>query len=259
MYDYYLGGKDNFEVDRAAAQEVLNAAPGVAKVARANRHFLHIATEHLARERGLDQFLDLGTGIPTQPNTHEIAQYYQPSARVLYVDHDPIVQTYAQALMISAPHGRVDYIEADLRSPEGILNHPHLTGESPVLDLERPVVVLMVAVLHFVLDSERPADIIRALLKPLPSDSCLVLSHVTEDFAEELSAAAGVYKKRRLPVRLRSGDEIRGLLDGQELELLEPGMQPVNRWWPGRPAGLAPIPLYTDAEASCYGLVARKP
>lgn len=259
MYDYYLGGKDHFTVDAKAAEEVLATAPNVRQVARANRHFLHLAVEYLALDRGVDQFLDIGTGIPTQPNTHQIVQYHRPEARVLYTDHDPVVLNNAQVLMTSTPTGRVDYIEADLRRPRDILQHPCLAGPSPVFDLDRPVAVCLVAILHFVQDHDRPADLIRTLMEPLASGSFLVLSHVTEDFDDDLAAAAEVYRSRRMSVRLRSAAEIQEVLEDQDLELVEPGMQPVNRWWPRRPAHLAPIPPWTDAEASCYGLIARKP
>ena len=259
MYDYYLGGKDHFEADRIAAEEVLRTAPNSAKFARANRYFLQMVVEYLAREQGVDQFLDIGTGIPTRPNTHQVAQYHRPHARVLYTDNDPIVMTYAEALMTSTREGRVDYIEADLRRPQDILGHPCLAGPEPVFDLGRPVAVCAVAIFHFVTDEHRPGELLRTIMEPMPSGSFLVLSHTTEDFDDAMKEAAEVYRRRKLPVRLRSGAEVAEIVSEAGLELLEPGVRPLNRWWPGRPARLAPIPLYSDAEASCYGLLARKP
>ena len=259
MYDYYLGGKDHFEADRKAAEEVLRTAPNSANFARANRYFLQMVVEYLAREQGIDQFLDIGTGIPTAPNTHQIAQLEHPHARVLYTDNDPIVMTYAEALMTSAPEGRVDYIEADLRRPEDILGHACLSGPEPVFDLDRPVGVCTVAIFHFVTDEHHPSDLLRRLMEPLPSGSYLALSHTTEDFDEAMKEAAEVYRRRGVPCQLRSAEEIDQIVSDAGLEILDPGVRPLNRWWPGRPAKLTPIPLFTDAQASCYGLLARKP
>ena len=258
MYDYYLGGKDHFEADRQAASETMRLWPNVASGARANRHFLHVAVEHLAREQGIDQFIDIGTGIPTEPNTHQIAQYHQPQARVLYTDNDPIVMTYAQALLTSSPQGRVDYIEADLRKPQHILNHPCLAGSEPVLDLSRPVALFVVAIFHFITDEDGPSELLRTLLEPLAPGSHLVLSHASGDYDEDVEKAADFYRSRNLPARTRSREEVEELVTGAGVELVEPGVQPLHRWWPGRPARLAPAAVSTDAQCPGYGVMARK-
>ncbi|MHA4815897.1 SAM-dependent methyltransferase [Streptomyces aculeolatus] len=258
MYDYYLGGKDHYEPDRETAERVVGVWPSVGKFARANRHFMHLAVERLAAV-GVDQFLDVGTGIPTSPNVHEIAQAVRPGARILYTDHDPVVLAHARALMNSTEQGRIDYIQGDLRSPGTILGHPCMAGPDPALDLARPVAVTLVAIMHFITPEDDPRRIVGALMDALPSGSHLVLSHITAEFAPaEVDAAARLYHQQGLPAQARDGRELSELVDALGLELLPPGILPVNRWTPDT-SDEPPTPLYTDAEASCLGLVARKP
>ncbi len=258
MYDYYLGGKDHYAPDRETAERVVAVWPGVGKFARANRHFMHLAVERLATA-GVDQFLDIGTGIPTSPNVHEIAQAARPEARILYTDHDPVVLAHARALMNSTAEGRIDYIQGDLRRPGTILGHPCMTGPEPVLDLGRPVAVNLVAIMHFITPEDDPRRIIAALMDPLPAGSHLVLSHITAEFAPaEVAAAAQLYRNQGLPAHARGARELADLVEALGLELLPPGIVPVNRWSPDVSADPPPAPLYTDAEASCLGLIARK-
>jgi hypothetical protein len=201
MYDYYLGGKDHYAPDRQTAEQVVGVWPSVRKAARANRHFMHLAVERLAT-LGVHQYLDIGTGIPTSPNVHEIAQAVLPEARILYADHDPVVLAHARALINSTAEGRIDYIQADLRRPEGILGHPCMTGPEPALDLGRPVAVNLLAIMHFITAEDGPNRIISALMDPLPSGSHLVLSLVTAEFAPaEVEAAAQLYRSLACPRR----------------------------------------------------------
>lgn len=257
MYDYYLGGKDHYAPDRQTAEKVVGAWPGVRKAARANRRFMHLAVERLAT-LGVHQFLDIGTGIPTSPNVHQIAQAVLPEARILYTDHDPVVLAHARALMNSTAEGRIDYIQGDLRRPEGILGHPCMTGPEPALDLSRPVAVNLLAIMHFITTEDDPERIISALMAPLPAGSHLVLSHVTAEFAPaEVEAAVQLYRSQGLPAQARDARALQELVDALGLELLPPGILPVNRWSPDTAEEPA-VPLYTDAEASCLGLIARK-
>ena len=258
MYDYYLGGKDHYEPDRETAERVVGVWPSVGKFARANRHFMHLAVERLAAA-GVDQFLDVGTGIPTSPNVHEIAQAVRPGARILYTDHDPVVLAHARALMNSTEQGRIDYIQGDLRQPEGILGHPCLAGPEPVLDFGRPVALTLLAIMHFITHEDDPKRIIGTLMDPLPSGSHLILSHITDEYApEQVEATARLYRSQGLPAQARTGKQLVELLDALGLELLPPGVLPVSRWTPDT-SDEPPTPLYTDAEASLVGLIARKP
>jgi len=258
LYDYYLGGKNHHAVDQALAEKVMDAYPGVQRFARANRHFMHLAVRHLAAERGITQFLDIGTGIPTSPNLHEVAQWENANARILYTDHDPVVLAHARALMNSTERGRIDYIQADLRQPETIFAHPCLTGPDPVLDLTQPVSINLVAILHFLTDDDDPHGVVQALMDAVPSGSYLTLSHATADFNEkEINAAVALYHKNGLPVQVRSEWEIQQLVTG--LTICDPGVLPVNQWFPGDTKAPRPIPLYSDEETSCFGLIAYKP
>ncbi|GJF28015.1 hypothetical protein KNE206_07150 [Kitasatospora sp. NE20-6] len=249
MYDYYLGGKDNFPADREAAERALAANPEFRSTARANRAFLQRAVRHVAA-LGIDQFLDIGTGIPTAGNTHETAQTVTPSARVVYVDNDPIVLTHARALMAGMGHGRTSVLQADLRDPAAILAAPEV-GE--LLDPDRPVALVLAAVMHFLRDEDDPAGVLRTLLDALAPGSHLILSHGTADFipAEIRDRVTGVYDKATAPLVGRSRAEVEGFLDG--LEILEPGVVTVPLWRPeGEPAEGAD-------RVSMYGVVARKP
>ncbi|MEU8922963.1 SAM-dependent methyltransferase [Kitasatospora sp. NPDC048545] len=248
MYDYYLGGKDNFPADRAAAEKALAANPEFRSTARANRGFLTRAVRCVA-DLGTDQFLDIGTGIPTAGNTHEIAQAADPDARVVYVDNDPIVLSHARALMAGAGHGRTTVIQADLRQPEPLLD---TVRAADLLDFSRPVGLVLAAVLHFLRDEDEPYRAVATLLDALPSGSHLVLSHGTADFipAAVRDRVTGVYDKATAPLVGRSRAEVHAFFDG--LDLLDPGVVTVPLWRPDTP------PTAGAERVSMYGAVARK-
>lgn len=256
MYDYWLGGKDHFAADREGAERAAAVFPGVRLAARANRRFLGRAVRWLVREAGIRQFLDIGTGIPTAANTHVVAQQAAPDSRVVYVDNDPIVLAHARALLTSTPQGRTAFIDADLRKPETILEHPTLRG---TLDLDQPVALLLVAILHFFPDSagdDDPFRIVRRLVDALPSGSYLTLTHATADFAPtEWNAFLRVTRDQNgIPGQLRSREEVLGFFD--RLDLVAPGLEPVYRWHPDGDEPESPEELLIS---SVYGAVARKP
>lgn len=229
MYDYFLGGKDNFQVDRDAADQLDEVAGRgtTFTVAWENRRFLQRAVACLA-EAGIDQFVDIGAGLPTQGNVHEIAQRANPAARVAYVDNDPIVISHGRALLANDKTTRV--LTADMRDPQTILAAPGLAG---LIDFSRPVAVLFVAVLHFVRDEEDPYGIVETFRAAMAPGSCLVLSHVATDglSAELLARNEHVYERSTSPSRPRSRDEIARFFDG--LDLLEPGLVRPGQWRPG--------------------------
>jgi hypothetical protein len=253
-YNYFLGGKDNFQADRDSGDAIARYFPSIRVAALENRYFLRRAVEFLVREAGVRQFLDIGTGIPTANNTHEVAQSAAPDARVVYVDNDPIVLVHARALLTSSPEGRTAYIDADLRNPDQILADPDLRG---TLDLNQPVALMLVAVLHFIMDNrDDPYGVVRTLVDALPSGSYVTITNVTTDYmpehikAESLAVqASGRYGD----IRFRSRDEFARFFEG--LELVEPGIVSVNEW---RAEG-EPEPRPSTAEVSVYGAVARKP
>jgi hypothetical protein len=248
MYDYYLGGRDNYLVDREAAQQIIKASPEVVDSAVANREFLRRTVGHLAGI-GVRQFIDIGTGIPTSPNTHEIAQSVVPDARVAYIDNDPIVAAHAGARLLRA--GNTAFGLADLRDPRTVLGHPAV---NTLIDLAQPVAVLLVSVLHFVSDDEDPAGTVALLRDALPSGSHLVLSHGTADFhAHKVGEAVSVYGKATANLSLRPYDEVLAFFDG--FELLEPGLVRVPLWHP-REAEPGPDEL---RNIGIYGGVGRKP
>jgi hypothetical protein len=249
MYDYFLGGKTNYPADREAAEQALSVFPQGRVGAQQNRAFLHRAVRFLV-EAGIDQFLDVGTGIPTSPNLHEVAQQITSTARVVYVDNDPIVLAHARALLASSPQGRTAYLEADLHRPTDILTSPVLTA---TLDLSRPVALSLVAILHFFPDAADPAAIVRQLVAELPAGSYLVISHGTGDTAPEATRrGAAVYDKRGIQVQPRSRAEIVALIPAA-MELVEPGIELVHRWRPDTDPE-----LYAHDNISMYGLIARK-
>jgi hypothetical protein len=251
IYDYFLGGKDHFEADRVTAEQVLERWSVVRTGVRENRAFLGRAVRYLAEEAGIRQFLDIGTGLPSANNVHEVAQSVAPESRVVYVDNDPIVLAHAKALLTGTPEGRTAFIQADMREPEKILAHPSL---HEVLDLERPVALLMVAVLHFVPDEEDPRSIVRTLVDAIPPGSHVVASHVTpEHDPESVHAVEASYRAAGVPLQTRSVDDfVQLVFDG--LELVDPGVDIVSEW---RPTVTGPRP--TAVEVSNYGGVARKP
>ncbi|NJP44303.1 SAM-dependent methyltransferase [Actinacidiphila epipremni] len=241
MYDFYLGGRDNYEVDREAAQQVITASPEVVDSARANRDFLRRAVAHLARG-GVRQFLDIGTGIPTSPNTHEVAQAVAPDARVAYVDNDPIVAVHAAARLLNT--GNTAFALGDLRDPRGLLENPEIAR---LIDFDRPVALLLVSVLHFVGDADDPAGIVAVLRDALPAGSHLVLSHGTYDFhPEKVGEAVSVYRKATAALSLRSHEAVLPFFDG--FELLDPGLVRAPLWRPDgpepEPEELEPIGVY---------------
>jgi hypothetical protein len=241
-YNYLLGGKDNFAADREAAEEILKRHPTAKMSALENRWFLHRAVRFLSLQ-GVRQFLDIGTGIPASPNTHEIAQSVDPAARVVYVDNDPLVLTHARALLT----GGTAYIEADLREPDAILAEARKT-----LDLTQPVGLLLVAVLHFIRDADDPRAILGTLVDALPAGSYVVASHATPEYMppEQVAALRGVMEKQWAD---RTGTELAALFDRPDLELVEPGVQSVSRWW----AEDAPQPRPRVEDVASNGLVAH--
>ncbi len=226
MYDYYLGGKDNFRADREAAEQVLAAVPEVRHMARENRAFLIRAVRELAG-RGIRQFLDIGAGLPTQQNVHQVALEAAPDSRIVYVDNDPIVLVHARALL--ADNDRTVVVEGDLQDPEAILGDP-LVGAH--LDLSRPVALLLVSVLHFVPRYDDALRIVRRLREPLVPGSHLVLSHgyVGDTPHGVMSEVGGVYARTRSGSTPRTFDQIAAFFDG--LDLLKPGLVPPEAWRP---------------------------
>ncbi|MGI5213376.1 SAM-dependent methyltransferase [Plantactinospora sp. CA-290183] len=249
-YDYWLGGKDNFAVDRASGDAIAAAFPTIRCAAVENRRFVLRVVETLA-EAGVRQWLDIGTGIPTSPAVHEVAQAVDPGCRVVYVDKDPMVVVHAAAMMNSSPCGATAYVQADLRDPQKILAHPAVVA---TLDFGQPIALLLGAVLHFLADSDDPYRIVAHLAQALPPGSYLVLSHATLDLppaetVERLSAVIATGEHGTL--RPRTRNEIARFLTG--MELLEPGLVPVVQWRPDRP----PSPEASAEETALYGVVAR--
>ncbi|WP_433617004.1 SAM-dependent methyltransferase [Dactylosporangium sp. CA-139114] len=223
-YDYWLGGKDNFAADRAAGDAIAAAFPTVRLACLENRAFLKRAVEFVVRDCGIRQILDIGTGIPTSPNTHEIAQAIDPSSKVVYVDNDPIVLTHARALLVSASPGSTAYIDADVRSPDRILNDPQLRQ---TLDFREPIALMMIAVLHFIPDAELP---VRQLVQALPTGSYVAVTHVATDLvnpevAAKLEAAS---QGSGIDTYGRDRSQVAGFFQG--LELIEPGVVPITEW-----------------------------
>ena len=260
IYDLLLGGKDNYPADRAAAGQITRVLPGAQTSARWNRAFLGRAVRYLAADRGIRQFLDLGAGLPSARNVHEVAQEAAPGSQVVYVDNDPVVLAHGRDLL----HGvaGTTILAHDLREPDEILADPGLRA---LIDAEEPVAVLAVAVLHFIPDEDDPAGIIRKLLEPFPAGSHVVVSHGTADAVPAVREAAAVFDHATTSAHTRTRDEILALADG--LELVEPGIVWLPRWRPqgptGTKAGAAPAPdlgpALDPAEAYVYALVARKP
>ncbi|MFF7895732.1 SAM-dependent methyltransferase [Streptomyces sp. NPDC007907] len=248
MYDWYLGGKDNYPVDEEMGRQMLTLDPRVPVMARVNRAFMHRATRWLARN-GVRQFLDIGTGIPTEPNLHQVAQETAPGARVVYCDNDPIVLAHAAALLRGADEGATEYLQADVRDPDAILE-----GARKILDFGRPVALSLVALLHFVSDEEGAHDLVRRLLSELPSGSYLVMTHATADFTpEESEAATAKLRAAGVTLALRSREEFTRFFDG--LDLVEPGVEVPHRWHPELGE---PVPGQDDGVIPGYGAVGRK-
>ena len=246
VYDFFLGGKDNFPADREAAARILKGNPGMRDTCREQREYLRRAVRFLA-ESGIRQFVDIGTGLPTQENTHEVAQKIAPDARVAYIDNDPIVLAHARVLMADHDHGRTVFIHADAREPGKLLADPALTD---VIDFSQPVAVLLIGILHFMPDTDKPAELIRTLLDAVPGGSYLAISHGTPDYAPEMGdAVQAAYQASSMPCRVRTSAEIMAMLDG--LELVEPGLVLLAEW---RPEG--PVPA--NRQELTYAAVGRK-
>lgn len=234
MYDFYLGGSHNFEVDREAARKAMEFLPGLPKIMQANRAFMRRAVRFAVSE-GITQFLDIGSGIPTFGNVHEVAQAADPEARVAYVDHDPVAVAHSQAVLEG--NDRAVIAAADLRRPREIVKSPEI---SELLDLKRPVALLLVAVLHFIEDSDDPRSALTELREALAPGSLVVITHASYEgipvTQEEAGGAVGVYKNIRNPLIMRSRDEISRFFEGYEM--IEPGLVPMPNWRPDTP--LAP-------------------
>lgn len=235
IYDYYLGGSHNFEVDRDAARRAMQFMPGLPKIMQANRAFMRRAVRHAVAE-GVTQFLDIGSGIPTFGNVHEIARAASPSARVVYVDHDPVAVAHSRAVLADDEH--TDVVAADLRGPKDILAAPEV---GRLLDLEQPVALLLVAVLHFLEDSDDPYGAVAELRDALAPGSLLILTHASYEgipLTEEVaSGAVGVYRGIRSPLVMRGRGQIGDFFDG--FEMVEPGLVSMPDWRPDRPEGEA--------------------
>ncbi|WP_214406243.1 SAM-dependent methyltransferase [Pseudonocardia lacus] len=250
VYNYLLGDKDHFAVDREAAEAMIAALPELPLMARANRAFLRRAVEHLVADLGVTQFLDIGSGIPTMRNVHEVAQDLDPTARVVYVDKDAVVAAYSRALLTSTPQGRTAFIQADATAPAALLARPEL---AETLDLTRPVALMLVSVLMY-FDDATATDIVSTLVGALPPGSHLVLSHPTADFTDphavEQARKAG--QAAGLTYIPRTRARIEALFDG--LELCGPGVVPMTRWRPAISRG-----PNTGLDVHYYVGVGRKP
>ncbi|MCO5968116.1 SAM-dependent methyltransferase [Actinoallomurus soli] len=232
IYDYMLGGKDNFAADRAAADAIARHLPTLPISMRANRDFMLRMTRYLVGDLGIRQFLDIGTGLPTSPNLHEVAQELAPETRVVYVDNDPIVLAHARALLTSSAEGCTAYIDADLRDTGAILGSTVLRE---TLDLGRPVALTLIAILQFFVDEDEALTVVRSLIEPLAPGSVLALSVVpTADEASPLADGVNAYRSQGIPMKMRTRAEIERFFEG--LELVDPGVVKVTEWHPDEPA-----------------------
>lgn len=251
MYDYYLGGKTNYAVDREAAREVIRAFPSIETVARVNRAYMHRAMRFLAGQ-GVRQFIDVGTGIPTAPNVHQVVQEVAPECRVVYVDNDPIVLVYADSLLSGTPQGQTAYVDGDATKPEEVLA---AVKAEDIIDFDRPIALSLHALLHFVADEQDPYALVDTFVDALPAGSFLSLSHCTGDFAPApWQAITDTYARQGTSVRVRSRTEVARFFDRLVLE--EPGVTVGHRWRPEAASGPS---LVRDAQVSLYAGVARKP
>ncbi len=239
--------QDNYEVDRAAGDQIRQLHPGIGEYARADRLFLGRAVRHLAGEVGIRQFLDIGTGLPTADNTHEVAQRVAPESRIVYVDNDPLVLAHARALLTSTPEGRTDYLDEDLRNVDAILEHAAKT-----LDFSEPVALMLLGVVIFIGDEEDPYRLVRELTDRLPAGSHLVLSHtVTHPSMPDVDEAVKFWNEHGTPkLTQRTPEDVTRFFDG--LELLQPGVVSCSRWRPEHDHGAEP------EEVAMFGGVARK-
>lgn len=248
IWNYWTGGKDNYRVDRDAGDQIRKLHPGIGDYALADRLFLGRSVHHLAAELGIRQFLDIGTGLPSADNTHEVAQRATPEARIVYVDNDPLVLAHARALLTSTPEGRTDYLDADLRDADAIVERA-----SDTLDFSRPVALMLLGVVIFIEDDEESYGIVRRLMDALRSGSHLVLSHtITSAAMPDVDAAVAFWNEHGTPrLTQRTPEQVRRYFDG--LELLDPGVVSCNHWRPENAGGELP------AEVAMFGGVGRKP
>jgi hypothetical protein len=245
VWNYFLGGKDNFAADRIAGERIAEVNPDVLELARASRAFLVRGVRHLAGEAGIRQFLDIGTGLPTFNNTHEVAQAIAPESRIVYVDNDPLVLVHAEALLTSTPSGATHYVEADLHDPYTILHEA-----AAILDFDRPVAIMLIAILHHIGDTQEARAIVRRLTDAVPSGSYLAIAHAVH--SEAMDEGARQWNKvGKPPLTPRSPNEIVQFFDG--LELLDPGLVTTTRW---RPDG---FDLGVVREVDQYAAIGRKP
>ena len=244
VWNFWVGGKDNFAADRQAGEQFLAAMPTLRAIAQLSRRFLIDVVRDLTVECGVRQFLDIGTGLPTADNTNDVAQRAAPDARIVYADYDPVVLTHAKALLTSTPQGITDYIQADVRDPEVILSAAWRT-----LDFSQPVAVILIMVMHFVPDAEDPYDVVRRLMDPLPSGSYLVMSHAASDIAADFMAAGTNAYNDRVSAQITPRDRagVSRFFDG--LELTGPGVVPLAQWL-GAP---------DDGGLQAYCAVGKKP
>ncbi|MBL3805973.1 MULTISPECIES: SAM-dependent methyltransferase [Streptomyces] len=248
VYDYILGGKDHYPPDVEAGDAMCRHWPALPVHMLENRRFMHRAARHLAEDHGIRQFLDVGTGLPTSPNLHEVVQEVAPESHVVYVDNDPIVLAHARALLRSAPEGATAYVDADMHDPDAILGSPEFRE---LIDLDRPVGLLVIGILHFILPPD-DRRLIQRLLDPLPSGSYLAMTIGTADFApEEVNRVAQEYRQQGMPMELRDLATATSFFDG--MDLLEPGVTQVHEWRPGpEQEGIE------GRDIAMYGAVARK-
>jgi hypothetical protein len=248
IWDYWLGGKNNYPVDRTVGDQIRQLHPDIGDYARADRVFLGRAVRYLVGEAGIRQFLDIGTGLPTADNTHEVAQRVAPESRIVYVDNDPLVLVHARALLTSTPEGVTDYLDADMRDPDAILAQAAQT-----LDFSQPIALTMLGVVIFISDDEDPYGIVRRYVDAVPSGSYLVLSHtITSPTMPDVDAAVAFWNEHGTPkLTQRTPEQLLRFFDG--LELLEPGIVSCSRWRPESTRWGEP------ADVAMFGGVGRKP
>jgi hypothetical protein len=247
IYDYFLGGKDNYPADREAGDEIISYLPDIREAARMNRAFVGRVVRFLVSGAGVTQLLDIGTGLPTQGNVHEVAREANKDTRVVYVDHDPVVLAHARALLEGEPNAVI--VKHDMRDPDGILADPETRG---MLDFSRPVGLLIVSMLHFMPGADDPAAIIRRLLAPFPAGSYVALTHATADVTPQVWDVTRVYDNSTTPLYLRTRDEVRRLVDG--FEVIAPDIVWTPEWRPDPGDELPEDP----SHAYYYAVVARK-
>ena len=256
VYDYLLGGKDNYAVDREIGDVFKKDLPGSVAIAFANRAALIRAIREIATTTGVRQFVDLGSGLPTADNVHQVAQRYAPDAKVVYADNDPIVLAHSRALLVSTPEGRTAYLEADVTDPQAILQSDEVRD---LIDFSKPVALSIVGVFHYLPDHLKPYDLVRQLVEPLAPGSLLIFSHCTPDFAPELwERAMVVYKADGGDAQVRSKEEVTQFFEGTEL--IEPGVVSPFRWHPdAETQRLVDKGEFTDIMCSLWVGVGRKP